>query len=139
MDMNLTQNRRSGNAVRCQTFSGEDADKNVESLCPYCGVGCQTTYHIRDNHVMRVMGRNGPSNLGRLCVKGRFGFDYVHHPQRLLKPLIRKPGIPKDPHNMVDPADPFTAFREATWEEALEAAASGLLRIRNEHGSSAMA
>ncbi|HEX6558691.1 MAG TPA: hypothetical protein VF021_04495, partial [Longimicrobiales bacterium] len=62
---------------RLQTYTGEDADKTVASLCPYCGVGCQTTYHIENNRVIRVMGRNGPSNLGRLCVKGRFGFDYV--------------------------------------------------------------
>ena len=122
-----------------QTYTGEDADKNVASLCPYCGVGCQTTYHIRDNNILRVLGRNGPSNLGRLCVKGRFGFDYVHHPQRLLKPLIRKPGIPKDPHNLVDPADPLSAFREATWDEALDMAAAGLRKIRDERGGGALA
>ncbi len=122
-----------------QTYSGEDADRSVPSLCPYCGVGCQTTYHIRDNHVLRVMGRDGPSNLGRLCVKGRFGFDYVHHPQRLLKPLIRKAGVAKDPHNLIDPADPLSAFREATWQEALDAAAAGLRRIRDEHGGNSLA
>jgi formate dehydrogenase major subunit len=61
-----------------------EADRQVASLCPYCGVGCQTTIHVRNDHVLRIEGRNGPSNLSRLCVKGRFGFDYVHHPQRLL-------------------------------------------------------
>src|SRR5690606_5510632 len=59
------------------------ADRQVDTLCPYCGVGCQTELHVRDNRVLTVEGRNGPSNLKRLCVKGRFGFDYVHHPQRL--------------------------------------------------------
>ena len=125
------------NAV--QSYHAADADASVASLCPYCGVGCQTTYHIRDNHVLRVMGRNGPSNLGRLCVKGRFGFDYVHHRQRLLKPLIRKPGVGKDPHNMIDPANPLAAFREATWEEALDVAAAGLRKIRDEVGPQALA
>ncbi len=56
---------------------------------PYCGVGCQLTYHVNDNAIVRVEGRDGPANHERLCVKGRFGFDYVHHPQRLTKPLIR--------------------------------------------------
>jgi formate dehydrogenase major subunit len=85
------------------------------------------------------MGRDGPSNKSRLCVKGRFGFDYVHHPQRLLKPLIRLAGVPKDPHNMIDPGNPLSAFREASWEEALDLAASRLLEIRNAHGSRALA
>ena len=72
-------------------------DRTVSSLCPYCGVGCQLTYHVKDNEIVRVEGRDGPANHDRLCVKGRFGFDYVHHPQRLTRPLIRKPGVPKDP------------------------------------------
>ena len=70
-------------------------DKTVASVCPYCGVGCQLTYHVKDNHIVRVEGRDGLANHERLCVKGRFGFDYVQHPQRLTKPLIRKPGAPK--------------------------------------------
>src|SRR5262249_21697848 len=71
------------------------ADKTVPSVCPYCGVGCQITYHVKDNHIVRVEGRDGPANRERLCVKGRFGFDYVAHPHRLTKPLIRKPDAPK--------------------------------------------
>ena len=89
----------------------------VDSLCPYCGVGCQAAFHVAENHIIKVEGRNGPSNLGRLCVKGRFGFDYVHHPQRLTKPLIRRTDVPKDAHNLPSPSDPMAAFREATWEE----------------------
>jgi formate dehydrogenase major subunit len=122
-----------------QNYNADDADKAVASLCPYCGVGCQTTYHIRDNSILRVMGRQGPANLGRLCVKGRFGFDYVSHPQRLRTPLIRREGVAKDPHNMVDPSDPSAVFREASWEEALELAAGGLTRIRDTHGGNALA
>jgi formate dehydrogenase major subunit len=114
-------------------------EKTVASLCPYCGVGCQTTYEVRDNRVLRVLGRDGPSNLGRLCVKGRFGFDYVHHPQRLTVPLIRRAEVPKDARALVDPADPLSAFREATWEEALDLAAGRLRAIRDEHGPGAMA
>jgi len=114
-------------------------EREVPSLCPYCGVGCQTTYEVRDNRILRVIGRDGPANHGRLCVKGRFGFDYVHHPQRLLKPLIRRDGVPKDPHRLIDPANPWEAFREATWEEALDAAARGLKQIRDAYGPQAMA
>ena len=125
--------------TRAQSYRADDADTSVESLCPYCGVGCQTRYDIKDNRVLRVMGRNGPSNKGRLCVKGRFGFDYVHHPQRLLKPLIRKPGVAKDPHNLLDPGTPLEAFREASWEEALDVAAGRLREIRDSYGSRALA
>ena len=71
------------------------ADKTVDSVCPFCGVGCQLTYHVKDNTIVRVDGRDGPANHDRLCVKGRYGFDYAHHPHRLTKPLIRKPGAPK--------------------------------------------
>ena len=71
------------------------ADQTVDSVCPYCGVGCQLTYHVKDDKIAFVQGRGGPSNKSRLCVKGRYGFDYVHHNQRLTKPLIRKPGVPK--------------------------------------------
>ena len=53
------------------------ADRTVDSVCPYCGVGCQLTYHVKDNAIVRVEGRDGPANHERLCVKGRFGFDYV--------------------------------------------------------------
>lgn len=125
--------------VRVQTYTGEDVDTAIPSLCPYCGVGCQTTYHVRDNRVLRVLGRDGPSNHSRLCVKGRFGFDYVNHPQRLLTPLIRREGAPKDPHNMVDPANPLSAFREASWEEALDVATTGLRSIRDIRGGNALA
>jgi formate dehydrogenase major subunit len=114
-------------------------DREVHSVCPYCGVGCQLTYHIKDDKLLYVSGRDGPANQNRLCVKGRFGFDYVHNPQRLLKPMIRREGVPKVPHEHVDPANPWTHFREASWEEALERAASGLKRIRDRDGPKALA
>src|ERR1700687_5644605 len=115
------------------------ADKTVDSVCPYCGVGCQLTYHVKDNRIVRAEGRDGPSNHERLCVKGRFGFDYAHHPHRLTQPLIRKSDVAKSEDFTVDPLAWRDVFREATWEEALEAAGSGLRRIRDTHGSSALA
>src|SRR6266568_4424343 len=107
-------------------------ERKVPSVCPYCGVGCQLTYHVADNRIVRVEGRDGPANHDRLCVKGRFGFDYAHHPQRLTKPLIRKPGFPKSPAFTMDPADPLSVFREATWEEALDLAGFGSAKGSNE-------
>ncbi len=117
----------------------EEIDRRVDSVCPYCGVGCQITYNIKDDKILSVDGRDGPANHGRLCVKGRYGFDYVVHPGRLTKPLIRKEGVGKDTSLEIDPMNPLTHFREATWEEALDLAASGLKRIRDEHGSQTMA
>ncbi len=116
-----------------------EIDKTVESLCPFCGVGCQLTYHVQDNTIKYVTGRDGPSNHGRLCVKGRYGFDYAHHPQRLTRPLIRKPGVPKGASFTVDPANWSEVFREASWEEALEFAAKGLREIRDRDGKYALA
>src|SRR5258708_3120901 len=114
-------------------------DRPVDSVCPYCGVGCQLTYHIKDDKLLYVNGKDGPANQNRLCVKGRFGFDYVHNPQRLTQPMIRKEGIPKHAHDVIDPANPWTHFRPATWEEAPAYAADGLKIIRNQHGSKRLA
>ncbi len=114
-------------------------DREAESVCPYCGVGCLITYKIKDDEILFVDGRDGPANRNRLCVKGRFGFDYVHHPHRLTEPLIRRADAPKTPEITVDPANPATHFRTATWEEALAVAASGLRRIRDAQGSAALA
>jgi formate dehydrogenase major subunit len=114
-------------------------DRQVHSVCPYCGVGCQLTYNIKGNKILYVDGRDGPSNHGRLCVKGRYGFDYAHHPQRLTKPLIRKPGVPKHADFAMDPANPLEYFREASWEEALDLAAGKLKAIRDQYGNKALA
>ncbi|HRI17447.1 MAG TPA: formate dehydrogenase subunit alpha [Burkholderiaceae bacterium] len=115
------------------------ADRTVDSVCPYCGVGCQLTYHVKDERIVHVEGRDGPSNAGRLCVKGRYGFDYVHHRQRLTRPLIRKPGVPKRPDHTSDPDDLYAQFREASWEEALAVASGGLRAIRDRDGPQALA
>ena len=97
----------------------QQVDRKVDSVCPFCGVGCLLTYNVKDEKIVSVDGRDGPANHGRLCVKGRFGFDYAHHPQRLTKPLIRKPGVPKGFDDAPRPGDWHDAFREASWEEAL--------------------
>jgi formate dehydrogenase major subunit len=122
-----------------QNVRTEFPDREVESVCPYCGVGCQLVYQIKDDKLIAVQGKNGPANQNRLCVKGRFGFDYVHNPQRLTKPMIRKDGVPKVPHEFIDPSNPWTHFREATWEEALDRAAGGLKKIRDRDGPDALA
>ncbi|HEY5379172.1 MAG TPA: molybdopterin-dependent oxidoreductase, partial [Pseudolabrys sp.] len=125
--------------VNEQNVRTEFPDREVNSVCPYCGVGCQLTYHIKNDKLLYVSGRNGPANQNRLCVKGRFGFDYVSNPQRLMKPLVRKDGVAKAADDLVDPANPFTHFREATWDEAMERAASGLKKIRDRDGPRAIA
>jgi len=117
----------------------EDIDKTVDSVCPYCGVGCLLTYHVKDNRIRYVTGRDGPANNSRLCVKGRYGFDYVNHPERLTVPLLRKEGIAKGLNEHFDPAEPLKMFRQATWEEALDIAAAGFKRIREQHGPGALA
>jgi formate dehydrogenase major subunit len=117
----------------------EEPDASVESLCPYCGVGCQVTYHVKDGAVLHVEGRDGPANHGRLCVKGRYGFDYPRHPQRLTVPLVRRDGEPKDAERRLDPADVMSVFREASWEEALDRAGGGLRGIRDSRGAQALA
>jgi formate dehydrogenase major subunit len=108
-----------------QVGDSADFDKEVESICPFCGVGCQISLKIKDNKVKFVEGINGPANEGRLCVKGRFGFDYIHHDHRLTRPLIRRDDAPAKGLN-VDPANWGDVFREATWDEALDFAAGGL-------------
>ncbi|MFY0690346.1 MAG: formate dehydrogenase subunit alpha [Paracoccaceae bacterium] len=103
----------------------KDYDSEVESVCPYCGVGCQLSFKIKDNKIKYVDGIEGPANENRLCVKGRFGFDYVDHPHRLTKPLIRREDAPAKGLN-VDPSNVLSHFREASWEEALDFAANGM-------------
>jgi len=114
-------------------------DKKVDSVCPYCGVGCLLTYHVKDNEIQYVTGRNGPANKGRLCVKGRYGFDYVSHPDRLTQPMIRKEGVPKGLNEFFDPTDPSKMFRPATWNEALDHAAQGLKAVKDSSGSKGLA
>ena len=114
-------------------------DKQVDSVCPYCGVGCQLTYNIKDNKILYVEGRDGPANRERLCVKGRYGFDYANHPHRLTKPLIRRADAPKHGDFIMDPDRVMEVFREATWEEALEVAGGNFAKIRDTHGKKSLA
>ena len=129
----------------------------VDSVCPYCGVGCALTYHVdrEKNAIVFAEGRESPGNQGRLCVKGRYGWDYSSHPQRLLRPLIRrdeaypKGALSEDvrgrgdgrrkPGGFVDDSEVLPAFREASWEEALDLVASRLVRIRDRDGGNALA
>ncbi|MGA0922961.1 MAG: formate dehydrogenase subunit alpha [Lutimaribacter sp.] len=120
-----------------QKGDSADFDAEVKSVCPFCGVGCQVSLKLKEGKIKYVEGINGPANEGRLCVKGRFGYDYIHHPHRLTKPLIRRAGVPKGLN--VDPANPFTHFREASWDEALDFAAKGLADLRSQHGGPAVA
>lgn len=117
----------------------ERGERTVDSLCPYCGVGCQLTFHVAADRIVKVEGRDGPANRDRLCVKGRFGFDYARHPERLTTPLLRREGARKDPDRLVAPAEFPDVFREATWEEALDRAAAGLGAIRGRFGPGALA
>ena len=123
---------------RTQVGDSKDYDREVKSVCPFCGVGCQVSLKVKDNKIKFVEGINGPANEGRLCVKGRFGFDYIHHKHRLTKPLIRRSDAPKKGLN-VDPNNWSEFFREATWEEALDFAASGLKDLRDTQGGQTVA
>jgi formate dehydrogenase major subunit len=130
---------------------------SVESVCPYCGVGCALTYHVdrERNAISFAEGREQPGNHSRLCVKGRYGWDYSKSTQRLTVPLIRREGsYPKGPLSsdvrgegrgrrkpggIVDYDEVLPHFREATWEEALDLAAGRLKAIHAEHGPGAIA
>ena len=115
-----------------------DYDREVKSVCPFCGVGCQVSLKVKDDKVKFVEGIDGPANEGRLCVKGRFGFDYIHHDHRLTKPLIRRADAPAKGLN-VDPANWQEFFREASWDEALDFAADGLSALRRDKGGPSVA
>ncbi len=114
-------------------------DKSVKSLCPYCGVGCQITYHVKDDTILYVEGRDGPANHSRLCVKGRYGYDYSRHPQRLTVPLIRRSDVPKSRDFVMDPNSVMEVFREATWEEAIALGGGTLRKLRDTFGPRSLA
>lgn len=106
--------------------------RKVRTICPYCGVGCALDLHVKQGRVVKVTGAQSPANHGLTCVKGRFGWEFIHHPDRLLRPLIRKDGAPR---GAVGPE----WFREVTWEEALAHVAARLAQIKAEHGPDAIA
>jgi formate dehydrogenase major subunit len=131
--------------------------ESVDTVCPYCGVGCALTYHVdrERNAISFADGREQPGNHSRLCVKGRYGWDYAQSPQRLTTPLIRREGsYPKGPLSsdvrgegrgrrkpggIVDYDEVLPHFREATWDEALDLAAGRLKAIHGEHGPGSIA
>jgi len=115
------------------------ADSEVDSVCPYCGVGCQITYMLRDGEIAWVRGGDGPANENRLCVKGRFGFDYVASPERLTRPLVRKKGVAKSAVPDMDPARQLDCFEEVSWDEALDRAVAGLMKTLKSSGSAGLA
>ena len=126
-------------ALRPVSRAGVEASE-VDSVCPYCGVGCLLRWKTREGRIAEVQGIDGPSNHGRLCVKGRYGYDYLYHPDRLTEPLIRRPDAPKEA--ALEAPDVKTVrewFRPASWEEALDAAASGFRRLRETHGPRSLA
>ncbi len=107
-------------------------DKTVRTTCPYCGVGCQLSLSIKDGYIYRVDAPfDAAPNYGMLCVKGRFGTDYVKHPRRIKTPLIR---TNRDEGRSAKPI-----WREASWDEALDFVADELVRIVKENGGDAIA
>ncbi len=98
--------------------------RKVRTTCPYCGVGCQQWLHLKGGKIIKVTGVDGAApNQGRLCVKGRFGYDFIYSPERLTMPLIKSNG----------------EFREAPWDEALDLVASKLKETIAQHGPDAIA
>jgi predicted molibdopterin-dependent oxidoreductase YjgC len=94
-------------------------DRIVTTVCPYCGVGCTLNLHIQDDFVYRSTSPfNSPVNHGNLCVKGRFGYDFIHSKERLTQPLVRRDG----------------ALSPATWDEAMGLVSNRLIEIRDQHG-----
>jgi predicted molibdopterin-dependent oxidoreductase YjgC len=102
------------------------AEKIVHTTCPYCGVGCQMDLHIRKGQIFRVAGRfDNDVNFGNLCVKGRFGYDFLYASDRLKEPLMR--------------SSRTESFSATTWDTALDRVANTLKRVREEHGPDSIA
>ena len=113
------------------------ADKIVSTTCPYCGVGCTLELHSKDDFIFKVTSPfDSPVNHGNLCVKGRFGYDFIYSPKRVTTPLIRK--TPQKPGSRTQAFD-RAEWREASWDEALDLVADRLVDIYRRDGSDAMA
>lgn len=112
------------------------ADRVVTTTCPYCGVGCQVDLHVKDNLIYRADGRfDNDVNRGKLCVKGRFGYDFVHAPDRLTRPLMRAEGRGKRGEGRREKGE----FGAVSWDEALATVAGRLAGIRAEYGPDSIA
>jgi formate dehydrogenase alpha subunit len=106
-----------------ERFRSFEVERHVRTTCVYCGVGCQIDLWVKGDRIVRARGVDAEPNRGRLCVKGRFGYQFVAHQERLSKPLIRKDG----------------ELVEAEWDEALDLVARRLGDIKAKFGSSALA
>jgi predicted molibdopterin-dependent oxidoreductase YjgC len=106
--------------------------RTVRTICPYCGVGCALDLHVKGDRIVNVTGAESPANHSLTCVKGRFGWEFVHHSDRLTKPLIRRSDAPAG-------AVGREWFREASWDDALDLVAGQLKAIARRHGADAVA
>jgi len=117
--------------------------KQTPTTCSYCGVGCQLVLHTRDNAIVKVTGGDGPANHGYTCVKGRFGYDFVNHEDRLSRPLVRryllegktKPKAGGNGHH----TDTGMELVETTWDSALDITARKFAEVKKQHGGDAFA
>ena len=106
-------------------------EREIETICPYCGVGCSLQVGVRAGKIVSVRGNEkSPVNRGELCVKGRYGLDFINHQDRLTRPLIRREGVPKS----VSTGDIDQIFREASWNEALERVAKSIANTVDRYG-----
>jgi len=113
----LTEKKARGTARAWET-------KKIRTTCPYCGVGCQQWLHVKDDRIVKVTAvEDAAPNKGRLCVKGRFGYDFIYSEERLKTPLIREKG----------------RLREASWNEALNLVVSKIKEVIERHGPDAVA
>ena len=121
--------------------------RQVESVCSYCGVGCKLILHMRGNEIVKVTGADGAANHGFTCVKGRFGYDYVNHADRLTRPLVRRyllDGKSKPRGHAVSSGnghmtDPDMEWAEASWEQALGLVARKWVETKKAYGGDAFA
>ena len=112
-------------------------DKIVATTCPFCGVGCNLQLHIKDNFIYRVTSPfDSIVNHGNLCVKGRFGYDFVYHKERVTSPMVRN--VPQKPGARTQAFD-RSEWHTVTWDEALDTVADRLVEIYRRDGAHAMA
>jgi formate dehydrogenase alpha subunit len=113
------------------------ADRVVSTTCPYCGVGCNLELHIKDDYIYKVTSPfDGVVNHGNLCVKGRFGYDFIYNKDRVTTPLIRKEAQAPGTRSQAFDRD---QWREVSWDEALDYTARRLVEIYQRDGAEAMA
>lgn len=122
---------------RMWAHKGRQNFREVDTICPYCGCGCNITLHVWRNKVRRISSKENTPNEGWLCAKGRFGYSFIDHPQRLKKPMIRI--APKEDKESSSPISHHASlFREVSWDEALDYTAARLKELREQHGADAI-